>query len=88
VILVDRPVWPAHGRRFAHLVSDASFEELHAFAEVLGLPRRAFHRDHYDLPAEWWDDAIAAGATEVDAREIVRRLRAAGLRRRAPRPGS
>lgn len=86
MILVDRPLWPAHGRRFAHLVSDESFDELHAFAAALGLPRRAFHRDHYDLPGERWDDAIAAGATEVDARELVRRLRSAGLRRRAPRP--
>lgn len=81
MILVDRPIWPAHGRRFAHLVSDESLEELHHFAIGIGLPARAFHRDHYDLPDAWWDDAVAAGAEVVDAREIVRRLRAAGLRR-------
>jgi len=86
VILVDQPIWPAHGRRFAHLVSDVSFEELHRFAEELGLPRRAFHRDHYDLPDFGWDDAVAAGAVPVDPREIVRRLRAAGLRRRSTTP--
>lgn len=86
MILVDQAIWPAHGRRFAHLVSDASHDELHAFAAALGLPPRAFHRDHYDLPDEWWDAAVAAGATPVDSRELVRRLKAAGLRRRAPRP--
>lgn len=86
MILVDQPIWPAHGRHFAHLVSDESFAELHRFAEDLGLPRRAFHRDHYDLPDEWWDAAVAAGATPVDPRDIVRRLRAAGLRRRADAP--
>jgi hypothetical protein len=81
VILVDQPIWPAHGRRFAHLVSDESFDELHAFAATIGLPERAFHRDHYDIPDEWVAEAISAGATEVDARELVRRLRASGLRR-------
>lgn len=81
MILVDQAIWPAHGRRFAHLVSDESFDELHAFAAALGLPERAFHRDHYDIPGEWIPDAIAAGATEVDARELVKRLRASGLRR-------
>jgi hypothetical protein len=81
VIFVDQPIWPAHGRRFAHLISDASLEELHAFAAALGLPERAFHRDHYDIPDVWVADAVAAGATEVDPRELVRRLRDSGLRR-------
>ncbi len=85
MILVDRPIWSAHGRRFAHLVSDVSRDELHAFALALGLPRRAFHRDHYDLPDDWWDRAVAAGAHEVDPRELVRRLRDAGLRDRPVR---
>jgi hypothetical protein len=66
-------------------VSDASTEELHAFATRLGLPRRAFQGDHYDIPAEVRLEAIALGAEPVDGRELVRRLRAAGLRR--PRPG-
>jgi hypothetical protein len=82
VILVDRPLFAGPRGRYAHLVSDTSFDELHAFAADLGLPRRAFHRDHYDLPDWWWDRAVAAGAQPVDPRELVRRLRAAGLRRR------
>jgi hypothetical protein len=86
VILVDRPVWPAHGQMWAHLVSDVSFDELHRFAERLGLPQRSFHRDHYDLPASRYDDAVAAGAAAVDSREIVARLIMAGLRRRPTRP--
>jgi hypothetical protein len=85
VILVDQPIWPAHGRKFAHLVSDASHDELHAFAARLGLPDRAFHRDHYDLPDAWWDRAVAAGAEPVDPRVLVRRLKAAGLRARPGR---
>ena len=81
-VLIDDAIWPFRDRRWAHLVSDASFDELHAFAERLGLPPRAFHRDHYDVPAELRDDAIALGAQPVSSREIVRRLQAAGLRRR------
>nr|WP_274388254.1 DUF4031 domain-containing protein [Salsipaludibacter albus] len=83
--MVDRPIWHAHGRRWSHLVSDTSVVELHTFAAELGLPGRAFHRDHYDLPEHRWEDAVDAGAVPVTARELVRRLRAAGLRR--PRRG-
>lgn len=85
-ILVDRPVWAhAGGRRFAHLVSDASRTELEAFVGrlVLARPLR-FHGDHYDVPAEAWESVVAAGAEVVSSRELVRRLRAAGLRRRRP----
>lgn len=84
-ILVDAPVWPFRNRLWAHLVSDSSFAELHDFASRLALPERAFHRDHYDLPAERHADAIALGATSVSGREVLAALRRAGLRRPAPR---
>src|SRR4051794_14510822 len=82
VIVVDRAIWKARNRQWAHLVSDSSFDELHAFAARVGLPPRAFPRDHYDLPSEWHQKAIELGAVEVTSRELVRRLRTAGLRRR------
>ena len=85
MILVDPAIWPWRGHRWAHLVSDESYDELHAFADRLGIPRRAFQGDHYDVPTWVRDEAIALGATAVDSRELVRRLRAAGLRRRHPR---
>nr|WP_279582481.1 DUF4031 domain-containing protein [Fodinicola feengrottensis] len=59
-VLIDPPRWPGHGRLWSHLVSDLSYEELHAFANRLGIPERAFHRDHYDVPARFYDQAIAA----------------------------
>jgi hypothetical protein len=81
VILIDRPRWPAHGTHFAHLASDTSFEELHAFALCLSDERPLrFHRDHYDVPQRMWQRAVEFGATVVETREIVRRLRAARLR--------
>ncbi|GAA3780394.1 DUF4031 domain-containing protein [Streptomyces chiangmaiensis] len=87
-IYIDPPSWPGHGRMWSHLISDLSFDELHAFAEKLDVPRRAFERDHYDLPAHRYADAVQAGAVEVGSREVVRLLHASGLRRRKERgPG-
>jgi hypothetical protein len=82
VIYVDPPLWPARGRLWSHLVSDTSYAELHAFAEALGVPRRAFERDHYDVIEPRFRVAVWLGATVVSSREIVRLLVAAGLRRR------
>ncbi len=84
MILVDPPLWPAHGTQFSHLVSDTSLAELHAFAELIGLSARAYDRDHYDLPASRYDAAVAAGAREVSPTDVVRALRRAGLRRSKP----
>jgi uncharacterized protein DUF4031 len=85
VIYVDDAVWPgkgrAAGRLWAHLVSDVSYDELHAFAIRLGVPQRAFERDHYDIPASSVPAALGLGARHVRSREIIERLRQAGLRR-------
>ncbi|REJ04535.1 DUF4031 domain-containing protein [Microbacterium bovistercoris] len=79
-VLVDDPRWPAHGRLWAHLVSDSSLDELHAFALANGVPARAFDRDHYDVPEELVPKLLAAGAEHVGGKELVRRLIASGLR--------
>ncbi|MER5491379.1 DUF4031 domain-containing protein [Streptomyces sp. NPDC002454] len=80
-LYIDPPTWPGHGRLWSHLVSDESFEELHAFAERIGVPAHAFDRDHYDLPSHRHPDAVRAGAVEVGSKELLRRLTEAGLRR-------
>jgi len=80
MILLDPPLWPNHGRVWGHLVSDASLAELHDFARRAGIPERAFDLDHYDYPAERRDQLVALGAVEVSTRELIRRLRASGLR--------
>ncbi len=81
MIYVDEPRWPARGRLWSHLVSDVSYAELHVFAEMIGAPPRAFDRDHYDIPAERFPVALWLGARLVPGRELVARLREAGLRR-------
>lgn len=79
-VLVDPPRWPAHGMLWSHLVSDTSLEELHEFAAGLGIPRRGFEGDHYDIPQERFADAVAAGARVSDIREVIEALRRSGLR--------
>ncbi|NUW37245.1 DUF4031 domain-containing protein [Nonomuraea sp. SMC257] len=88
-VLIDPPNWPGpRGLLWSHLVSDHSLEELHAFAALLGVPARAFDRDHYDVPETVHARAVELGAEAVGSRELLRRLVAAGLRRRKRRvPG-
>ena len=85
MIMIDPPVWPGFNRVWSHLVSDESFEELHAFARSVGIPARGFDRDHYDVPSDKYDEMIAAGAVPVPSRVLVRRLIDSGLRHRKTR---
>ena len=82
MLLIDPPNSPGHGRLWSHLASDTSYDELHRFAATLGIPPRGFDRDHYDIPAERYDAVVAAGATPISSRELIARLKQAGLRRR------
>lgn len=79
-VLIDTPLWPKHDTVWAHLVSDASIEELQAFARRVGLPPRSFDLDHFDVPIERYDELVAAGAEPVSPRELVARLHRSGLR--------
>jgi hypothetical protein len=68
--------------RWSHLVADSD-EELHEFAERLGMERRWFqikagrpHHGHYDLPERARADAVALGAVEITWRQMGQMLRA------------
>lgn len=79
-VLIDTPLWPAHGTLWSHLVSDLSLDELHDFAARAGIARRAFDLDHYDVPESRFAELVTLGAVHTDRRELLRRLGAAGLR--------
>jgi hypothetical protein len=79
-ILIDEARWWWRDEKWCHLVSDTSYVELHAFADHAGVPRRGFQGDHYDIPERYRAELIELGAQVVDSRELVRRLRLAGLR--------
>lgn len=79
-ILIDEARWHHRGRKWCHLVSDLSYDELHRFAASNGIPRRGFQGDHYDVPEEHRAELIARGAVAVESRVLLRRLKAGGLR--------
>ena len=79
-VLIDPPRWPAHGTRFAHLVSDATLDELFEFADAAQVPSRAFDHDHYDVPERRYADLVSSGAEPVDEKTLLRRLKDSGLR--------
>jgi len=67
---------------WCHLVSDHNLDELHDFARQLGCRRIGFQGDHYDIDVETRQQAIDLGAEACDSRELVRRMKAVGLRLR------
>ncbi len=67
-VYVDDAVHLWRGQRWAHLMAD-SLDELHAMADRLGVPRRAFQNKtsgaHYDVTVELRASAIALGAVAI-----------------------
>lgn len=64
--------------RVGHLVSTSSLEELHEFAKKINLRRYWFQEGrgkhpHYDVWGVKFVDALEAGATLVESREIIER---------------
>jgi len=59
---------------WCHMAVDGSFEELHAFAATLGIPRSRFQGDHYDLLPWVRERAVLLGATEVETAELLQRM--------------
>ena len=79
MILVDElEHFPGAGR-WCHMVSDTSVDELHAFAEKIGVWREWFQdkpgNPHYDLAPHKRRLAIAQGAKQVSGRDLIIALR-------------
>lgn len=87
-VYVDDAVHLWRGQRWAHLMAD-TLAELHAMAERLDIPRRAFQNRtsgaHYDVPAELRERAIALGAVAISrhrdreqVKSVIARAKAQG----------
>ena len=84
-VYVDDAVHPWRGQRWAHLMAD-TLEELHAMAQRLGIPRRAFQNKtsgaHYDVTADLREDAIRFGAIAISRHVDRARVKAVIARAR------
>ncbi|AZF28691.1 DUF4031 domain-containing protein [Pseudomonas sp. R2-60-08W] len=73
-VYVDAEGIKWRGREWSHLVAD-SLEELHAFADKLGLRRSWFQSKtfypHYDVTKSVRTRALAMGAYSADREKIV-----------------
>jgi glycine/D-amino acid oxidase-like deaminating enzyme len=67
------------GNRWCHLTTDGDLEELHKFAEKLGLRRSYFQPHatlaHYDLVPSLRAKAVKLGATEITTAERLKQAR-------------
>ena len=87
-VYVDDAVHAWRGQRWAHLMAD-TLDELHAMAQRLGIPRRAFQNKtsgaHYDVTTELREQAIALGAIGISRhadrallKAVIQRAKAQG----------
>ncbi|GGD47201.1 DUF4031 domain-containing protein [Pseudoxanthomonas indica] len=87
-VYVDDAVHAWRGQRWAHLMAD-HLDELHAMAQRLGLPRRAFQNKtsgaHYDVTTELREQALALGAIAISRhadrdllKAVIQRAKAQG----------
>jgi hypothetical protein len=54
--------------KMSHMIADTP-EELHAMADRIGVARRWFQGDHYDVSMALRTKAVAVGAKEITLRE-------------------
>lgn len=74
MIYVDDAFIPFGRMKMCHMVSDTSVEELHTFAEKIGMKREWFQDKkipHYDISMGKRELAIKLGAVEVDTRGLL-----------------
>jgi hypothetical protein len=79
MFFVDEARWPYRGSLYCHLATDGTVEELHLFAERLGLRRSYFQNHasvpHYDLSPTKRRLALSLGAVSVDSKTLVKLAR-------------
>ena len=72
----DLKSYPQKKKTWCHMATDGERDELHAFAEQIGLECHWFQNGrlpHYDLVESKRDLAIEHGATQVNSQKLFRR---------------
>lgn len=74
MIFVDDAFIPSRGYRWCHLVSDQNEQELHDFAQKIGLKKSYFQPrsyPHYDVTTTVRERALQQGATACSYMEVL-----------------
>jgi hypothetical protein len=69
MVYVDNMRAPFRRMIMCHMIADTS-EELHAMADAIGVARRWYQGDHYDICLAKRAIAVAKGAKEISQREL------------------
>jgi hypothetical protein len=69
-VYVDTMQAPFKGMLMCHMIADSE-QELHAMAAAIGMQRKWYQRDHYDISMERKQLAIQSGAREIGMRELA-----------------
>jgi hypothetical protein len=60
--------------KMSHMIADTE-EELHAMASKIGVARKWFQGDHYDVCLSMRAKAVSLGAQEITMRELAHKVR-------------
>ena len=69
-VYVDTMQAPFRGMLMCHMIADSE-EELHAMAAAIGMPRKSYQGDHYDVPMDLKQLALQKGAREIGMRQLA-----------------
>jgi hypothetical protein len=58
------------GLLMCHMIADSE-HELHAMAAAIGMQRKSYQGDHYDVPMHMKELAIRMGAREIGMRQLA-----------------
>lgn len=70
MVYVDDCRNPMGRMLMCHMLAD-TVEELHAMADAIGIRRRWFQGDHYDICQQKRATAVSLGAKEITRRQAV-----------------
>lgn len=69
-VYVDDPLWRLGRMKMCHMMADTD-EELHSMVDKIGVQRKWFQGDHYDISLAKRSLAVKNGAVECTSKDLV-----------------